>query len=226
MCGRYTLSKDHQELEGRFDFKSPGFQWVPRYNIAPTQPVMAVMGDGERSAELLRWGLIPFWAKDAGIGSKMINARAETVAEKPSFRRSLRQRRCLVPADGFYEWQRNGKMRLPMHITLKSGDAFAFAGLWESWTSPSSEVTRSCAIVTTSANSVLAPIHARMPVILAGDAEDVWLDPTADDPADLLGLLVPYPSELMEPHPVSTLVNTPDNDSPECIRPLQLRQEL
>ncbi len=220
MCGRYTLTKDHQELEGRFDFKASSFDWVPRYNIAPGQPVPAVISNRERHAELLHWGLIPFWAKDRKIGNRMINARAETVADRPSFRRAFRHRRCLVLADGFYEWKKVGRRKAPVRIGLKSGEAFAFAGLWEVWRSSSMEEVRSCAIITTTANALMEPIHDRMPVILSPKAEGRWLDASVEDPAELAGLLLPYPPEAMDAYPVSTLVNSPRNDTPECIRPL------
>ena len=220
MCGRYTLTKNTDELEGRFSFSSSSFDWVPRYNIAPSQEVAVVLADGERRAELMRWGLIPFWAKDPKIGSRMINARAETVAEKPSFRRPLRSMRCLILADGFYEWRKTAGKRVPMRVRLKSGEAFAFAGLYDNWKSPSDEWTRSCTIITTSANPLVGAIHDRMPVILSGEAEEVWLDRAVEDSGALTQLLAPYDAEEMEAYAVSTLVNAPGNDSPECIVPL------
>lgn len=219
MCGRYTLTKTHPELQARFDFKAGGFDWLPRYNIAPTQPVLAILDDGQRHAELLHWGLIPSWARDRSIGSRMINARAETVAEKPSFRGAMRSRRCLVLADGYYEWRKEAGRRVPMHITLKTGEAFAFAGLWETWRATSGELVRSCTVVTTAANSFTQPIHDRMPVILPRDAEGTWLDPRAERASALTGLLRPYAAGEMKAHPVSTLVNSPKNDMPECIVP-------
>ena len=216
MCGRLTLAEDHSELEGRFQFKAQGFEWVPRYNVAPTQPVLAVLGNGERRGEMLRWGLVPSWAKNPGIGSRLINARAETVAEKPAFRQSLRSRRCLVLADGFYEWKHVTGKRVPMRIVLKTGEAFAFAGLWDDWRSPSRDMIRSCTIITTTANTLLAPIHDRMPVILDRDSESAWLDPTAGL-ASLTRMLVPHRPEDMDAYPVSTVVNSPRYDAPECI---------
>jgi len=216
MCGRLTLAEDHAELEGRFQFKAQGFEWAPRYNVAPTQPVLAVLGNGGRRGEMLRWGLVPSWAKDPGIGSRLINARAETVAEKPAFRQSLRSRRCLVLADGFYEWKHVAGKRVPMRIVLKTGEAFAFAGLWDDWRSHSHDMIRSCTIITTTANTFLASIHDRMPVILDRDSENAWLDPAAGL-ASLTRLLAPYRSEDMDAYPVSTVVNSPRNDTPECI---------
>ena len=168
----------------------------------------------------MRWGLIPSWAKSASIGSRMINARAETVAERPSFRTALRRRRCLVLADGFYEWQRNGAGRRPMRITMASGEPFAFAGLWDVWRDPRGETVRSCTIITTAANDLLSSIHDRMPVILPREMESLWLDHAMQDPAALTGVLTPYPVELMEVYEASTLVNSPSNDSPEVVVPV------
>ncbi|MEK7214662.1 MAG: SOS response-associated peptidase, partial [Chloroflexota bacterium] len=173
-----------------------------------------------RTGEVMRWGLVPSWAKDPSVGYRMINARAETVGEKPSFRQALLKRRCLVPADGFFEWRGAGKMRVPLRFTLKSGELFAFAGLWEGWRQPDGEWLHTCTIITTAPNDLVTRIHDRMPVILRRDAEDVWLDPKMIDVALLRGMLVPYPTAEMEARQVSTLVNSPQNDSPECIEPV------
>jgi putative SOS response-associated peptidase YedK len=170
---------------------------------------------------LLRWGLIPSWAKDAAIGNRMINARAETVAEKPSFRRALQQRRCLILADGFYEWRQEGKKKTPLFITLASREPFAFAGLWETWRPPDGEAIHSCTIITTTPNALMESIHNRMPVILAREAETTWLDRTITEPEKLLPLLVPYPETLMDAYEVALTVNSPRNDSPACIAPIQ-----
>jgi putative SOS response-associated peptidase YedK len=195
--------------------------YSPRYNIAPAQSVLTIIDDeGGHRAGLLRWGLIPAWAKDPTIGNRMINARAETVAEKPSFRRALQKRRCLVLADGFYEWRKEGRTKTPMFITLKSREPFAFAGLWETWEPPTGDPVRSCTIITTSPNSLMAAIHDRMPVILPRAAESLWLDRTVTDPQALLPLLAPYAAELMKAYAVSPLVNLPRNDTPACIEPL------
>ena len=192
----------------------------PRYNVAPTQTVIVVNDDGSRHLTEMRWRLIPSWAKDPVIGNRMINARGETVATKPAFRAALRRRRCLIPADGFYEWQQQGRRKQPVYITLKTREPFSFAGLCESWTSPDGEEIKTCTIITTEANALLKPIHDRMPVILTKEAERVWLDPAIQDTERLLSLLVPYPAEEMEAYPVSTRVNNPRSDGPESIEPL------
>ena len=220
MCGRFTLITDIDSLQQRFSFQNGELTYQPRYNIAPTQPVLTVVHRGVNQDEFMRWGLIPSWAKDISVGARMINARSETVAEKPSFRRALQQRRCLVLADGFYEWQGKGKAKISMYIALKTGHSFAMAGLWETWRDPLGEVIRSCTIITTAANEVLEPIHHRMPVILEEDQEAVWLDPDLTDADRLTGLLKPYPPDMVQAHRVSTLVNTPRNDSPQCLAPV------
>ena len=165
----------------------------------------------------MRWGLIPHWAKSASIGSRMINARAETVAEKPAFRDALRRRRCLVLADGFYEWQRTGGAKRPMRIDMQSGEPFAFAGLWSMWRDPDGNRVPSCAIITTAANELLKPIHDRMPVILSRELEEFWLDRSIDDPGSLGSVLTSYSAEAMDAYEVSALVNSPSNDGPEVI---------
>jgi len=221
MCGRFTLTTDLERLETRFDFQAANLSFVPHYNIAPSQSVLTVIADeGGNRAGFLRWGLIPSWAKDSTIGDRMINARAETVAEKPSFRRALQKRRCLVLADGFYEWRKEGRTKTPMFIILTSREPFAFAGLWETWKPPTGDPVHSCTIITTSPNSLMTAIHNRMPVILPRTAESLWLDRTVADPQALLPLLTPYAAELMEAYAVSPLVNSPRNDTPACIEPL------
>lgn len=221
MCGRFTLTTNLGAIAARFGVTRFLEEVGPRYNIAPTQPVIVVNDDGSRHLTEMRWGLIPSWAKEPTIGNRMINARAETVATKPAFRAALRKRRCLIPADGFYEWQQVGRRKQPVYITLKTREPFSFAGLWETWTSPDGEEIKTCTIITTEANDLMKPIHDRMPVILTPDAEAVWLDPAIQDPARLLALLTPYPSEAMEVYPVSTSVNNPSNDGPECVTPLR-----
>ena len=220
MCGRFTLTTDFDRLEERFSFHAANLSYTPRYNIAPTQPVLTLMKEEGHRVGFLRWGLIPSWAKDAAIGDRMINARAETVAEKPSFRRALQKRRCLVLADGFYEWQKEGKKKTPLYIALKSREPFGFAGLWETWQSPAGETIRSCTIITTTPNTLMESIHNRMPVMLPREAEALWLDRTVEDPQVLLPLLAPYPAKAMEAYAVSPLVNSPRNDTPVCIEPL------
>jgi putative SOS response-associated peptidase YedK len=204
-----------------FDLE-PDHSWPLRYNIAPTQEIAAVRADGERGCRTLvslRWGLIPSWAKDPSIGNRMINARAETVAEKPSFRNAMKRRRCLVLSDGYYEWQKKQGPKgpkQPFYFCLNDERPFAFAGLWESWKDPSGSRLESCTIITTEANTLTRPIHDRMPVILPADSYDHWLDPTLHDAAELQPLLRSYPSEEMKAFPVSTLVNSPRNDDPAC----------
>ncbi|HSK99607.1 MAG TPA: SOS response-associated peptidase [Rubrobacteraceae bacterium] len=218
MCGRYTLSTPVGALAEEFGLGGDLPNLPASYNVAPTQAVPAILGnDGGRRLETLRWGLIPAWADDPGIGARMINARSETAAEKPSFRRAFRSRRCLIPADGFYEWQKTPGGKQPYHIHMRDGHPFAFAGLWESWGREGEEI-RSCAILTTTANALVGEIHDRMPVILARDAYDVWLDP-ASESDELAGLLAPYPDEEMETYPVSRFVNSPRNNDPRCIEP-------
>jgi putative SOS response-associated peptidase YedK len=221
MCGRFTLTTDLDRLAEHFAFRAAHLSYTPRYNIAPSQPVLTLIDAQERRAGFLRWGLIPSWAKDLGIGDRMINARAETVAEKPSFRRALQKRRCLVLADGFYEWRKEGKKKTPLFITLKAREPFAFAGLWETWKSPTGEAIHSCTIITTTPNALMESIHNRMPVILPREAETRWLDRTVEDPQSLLSLLTPHPAEAMVAYPVSQLVNSPRNDTSACIEPVE-----
>ena len=221
MCGRFTLTADQDSFEDRFSLTRFDLGWVPSFNIAPTQEVLTVTNDGsENRPELMRWGLVPSWAKDPKIGNRMINARSETLAEKPSFRTAFKRRRCLIPADGFYEWKREGKAKKPMLITVNPGDLFAFAGLWETWKQPDDSWLLTCAIITTSANEFMKSIHDRMPVILPRESEASWLDPEEQDTAMLSELLLPYDSDRMEAYEVSTLVNSPRNNFPEVIEPV------
>ena len=220
MCGRYSLIADIGELRERFDFDGSELTHAPRYNIAPTQMALAVTNGSERRGSYMRWGLIPSWAKSASVGSRMINARAEMVAKRPSFRTALQRRRCLVLADGFYEWKGKGSGKRPMRIVMASGEPFAFAGLWDAWRDPKGEVLRSCTIITTSANELLSPIHDRMPVILPRELESLWLDHDIRDYAALGGILTPYITDEMEAYEVSSLVNSPANDGPEMVVPV------
>jgi putative SOS response-associated peptidase YedK len=216
MCGRYTLSTSIDKLAEEFDLSGSLPDLQSSYNVAPTQEVPAVMeGNGGRRLEMLRWGLIPSWADDPGIGNRMINARSETVAEKPSFRRAFKERRCLIPADGFYEWQKTNGSKQPFYFRMKGWRPFAFAGLWESWYGDGE--IRSCTILTTAANNLVGEIHPRMPVILPHEVYDLWLDSTVQDRDQLLSLLAPYPTEDMEAHPVSRRVNNPSNNEPQCV---------
>ena len=221
MCGRFTLTVEPADLQNAFpEFIFPT-QVAPRYNIAPTQPILSLPNDGTNRADFFVWGLIPSWSKDPTIGSRLINARAETIAEKPSFRSAYKYHRCLIFANGFFEWQtRAGNAaRLPYLIRLKSGRPFVFAGLWEHWHSPDGSEIKSATIITTTANKLMAPIHDRMPVILPVSSYARWLDPSPRASADLKNLLVPYSTDEMEAYPVSTLINSPINDRPEVLVP-------
>ncbi len=222
MCGRFSLGASATTLAAQFGlFEAP--TWAPRYNIAPSQEVLTILRTPDRPEShvaLRRWGLIPMWAEGPAVGSRMINARAETVASKPAFRRAFKERRCLVLADGFYEWQRQERRKQPFYIRLRDGRPFAFAGLWERWAPQDGQPIDSCTILTTVANDLIHPLHVRMPVILPPAAHDAWLDPRLQDVERLQSLLRPYPGEEMMAFPVSTRVNTPRNDTPDCIEPL------
>lgn len=219
MCGRFTYLLSWEEIVALYELTAvtemaPG--WKPRYNAAPTQmmPVIRLDADGRRELALLRWGLVPSWAKDAGAGSQMINARAETVAEKPAFRAAFKTRRCLVPADGFYEWRKTATAKQPYRITMADGSPFAFAGLWERW-SKGDQPLETFTIITTTANELVAPIHDRMPVILDPADYDAWLE--SKDTAIPMALLQPYPARRMSAYPVSTRVNSPKNEDAAVI---------
>ncbi len=220
MCGRFTQSKTAAAIARSFDLDEVP-DWQPRYNIAPTQAVPTIShasNPSGRQFRLLRWGLVPSWAKDLAMGAKLINARAETVAEKPSFRSALKQRRCLVLADGFYEWQRVNGKKQPYYFRVGEGEPFAFAGLWERWQGDGT-VVETCTIITTQANELLQAIHDRMPVILPAKTYDVWLDPTTPTP-QLQNLLQPFDAAIMQGYPVSTMVNSPTKDTAECVNSL------
>lgn len=222
MCGRYTLRATPKELAEIFSlFREP--EWdQPRYNIAPTQTVLTIQFDEDaapREPVLRRWGLVPSWAKDAKIGNSLINARGETVAVKPSFRAAYKRRRCLIPASGFYEWQKlEAKRKQPYYIALEDGRPMAFAGLYEHWQAPDGTALDTCCIITTDANQPMSEIHDRMPVILDSDDYDRWLDPSQDAGA-LQTLLRPAPDDLLQLTAISTYVNNPRNDGPKCLEP-------
>jgi putative SOS response-associated peptidase YedK len=222
MCGRFTLTDPDADLAVQFNLPEiPDL--APRYNIAPTQPVAAVRLNVESAARemvLFHWGLIPFWAKDPGIGARMINARAETAAEKPAFRAAFKRRRCLVVADGFYEWQKQDGPKQPFFIYLHDRRPFAFAGLWEHWEGGDGSVVESCTLLTTQPNELVRPLHNRMPVILHPRDYDLWLDLEVQDAARLQPLLRPFPSAEMEAHAVSRRVNRPENDDPAIVEPV------
>jgi putative SOS response-associated peptidase YedK len=221
MCGRYSFTSPLEAVRRLFAV-SGGGNLAPRYNIAPTQPAVVVRPspkpDQERELAILTWGLVPSWAKDPSMAAKLINARAETVAEKPSFRNAFRRRRCLVPADGFYEWKAAPGGKQPYRIAFEDERPFAFAGLWEHWQGADGSEIESFAIVTTEANELLRPLHPRMPVILDPEQHAPWLDPATEDAALLLG---PYAGRGLRCYPVSRHVNNVRNDDPECIRPLK-----
>lgn len=222
MCGRFTLTVDPSTVQLQFALESLPAGLTPRYNIAPTQPVLALTNEGTHDAALLRWGLIPSWARDPAIGNRMINARAETLAEKQSFKHAFRRRRCVIFADGFYEWQKHPDGRkTPLFIHLEDGAPFAFAGLWETWRPADGEDwLRTCTIITTAPNDFMAPIHNRMPVILGQDALDDWLAPGEVDPEALQPLLKPFDRGTLAAYEVSRAVNSPANESPDLVKPL------
>lgn len=223
MCGRYTITIDADKAREDLGIVQMPADYTPRFNVAPTQPIAVVADANTRAAEWMRWGLIPSWAKDPSIGSKLINARAETVNEKPSFRAAFAKRRCLILADGFYEWQKGAGTKgrsQPYYFRREDGKPFAFAGLWEFWKSPEGEPVRSATIITTAANDLVKPVHERMPVMLSGDALWAWLEGASE--SELLALLKPYPPEQMMRFPVSPMVNRPEYDRPDLIAQVQI----
>ena len=214
MCGRFTLRASPSEIAEFFEVMRDLVEWVtPIFNIAPTQSILAIRADSAgREPARLRWGLIPSWAKDTKLAATMINARAETVSEKPAYRAAFKRRRCLVPVSGFYEWQKDGKAKIPYLISLRSSELFAFAGLWEKWHAPDGSIVESCSVLTTSANELMATIHDRMPVILLSSVYDVWLSPEVEDSGALSELLVQYPADYMHAVRVSEVVNNARNE--------------
>jgi putative SOS response-associated peptidase YedK len=220
MCGRYTLAKPFKSIVTHFKTKTRQLGFKERFNIAPSQNVPTVVYDGQnRRISVLRWGLIPHWAKDGSMGMKTINARAETISEKPSFRDSFKSKRCLVPADGFIEWARNSKEKTPKYINLKSNELFGMAGLWAEWNG-NGESIQTFSIVTTEANDLIGKVHHRMPVILNPESYSKWLDPAASS-AQLKSLLVPYAPQEMNVRSISKVVNSTKNDSPDCLNPTE-----
>ena len=225
MCGRFRLSRRKQLIEEHFDCDPGDEEWSPRFNIAPTQPVPVIRqhpNEPVRELSLMRWGLIPHWSKDASGAASTINARSETAAVKPVFRDPLRLRRCLIPADGFYEWARKGASKQPFCFEVKDGELFAFAGLWDGWKDPSGKWVKTCSILTTTPNAVTSAVHDRMPVILDPDSYDLWLDPGTQNVAAISQLLKPYDARSMRCYPVSTRINHVANDDEECSRPVEL----
>ncbi len=220
MCGRFILISPPELLRVNFQYEEhPNFP--PRYNIAPTQPIaIARMADGKRHFALVRWGLLPSWVKDPGTFSLLINARGESVCDKPAFRAAMKYRRCLIPADGFYEWKTVGSRKQPYYVRPKSGEPLAFAGLWETWTGPNGEELETAAIITTNANDALSDIHHRMPVIVPPEAFNLWLDCTKVDAKTAETIIKPAPDDLLDAYPISTAVNQVGNDSSQLIEPM------
>lgn len=223
MCGRYGLNSTPRRMAARFQLPTDQFELFPRYNIAPTQPVVIIRQNGytmQRELTHVVWGLIPSWAKDPAIGHRMINARSESAAIKPGYRAAMKYRRCIVPADLFYEWRKPapgmGKTKQPFAIRRRDGDLLAFAGLWEHWQSADGGEIESCTILTTDANAMMQPLHDRMPVILSPDDEARWLDASMQDPARVLDLLRPCPADWLEAYPVSTYVSNPRHEGERC----------
>jgi putative SOS response-associated peptidase YedK len=232
MCGRYRLSRRKQIIEEHFDAADWQDDWSPRYNIAPTQHVPVIRRhpkESVRQISLMRWGLIPHWAKDASGAASTINAKSETAATKPAFRDPLKYRRCLIPADGFYEWSRRGKTKQPFCFEVDEGKLFAFAGLWDGWKDSNGKWVKSCSILTTVPNAVTATVHDRMPVILNRASYDLWLDPGMQNVAVISELLKPYDARLMRSYPISTRINHVANDDEDCsrhIEPMQAQNSL
>lgn len=224
MCGRYTITVTLEELLLRYDMYDTYMpRYSPKYNVAPGQQVMAIVHDGQRNKlGELRWGLIPEWAKDEKMGYQMLNARSETLADKPAFRKPFERKRCLIPADSFYDWKGTGKHKQPMRIMLRSKELFSMAGLYDTWTSPEGVRISTCTVITTESNEMMKDIHERMPVILPRDKEAVWLDRSMKNVGQLRPLLQPYPSELMMAYPVSSRVGNVRNDDELCIEPISL----
>lgn len=221
MCGRFTLFSSKQEIQDQYQVSWDG-EIRQRYNIAPTQPILTMIhhDSGEREIRWFRWGLIPFWAKEPSIGNRLINARGETVHQKPSFRHLLKRKRCLILVNGFFEWKREGERKQPYYIRCKDRKLFSFAGLWDVWQA-NEQAIYSCTIITTEANPLIQPIHQRMPVILDEEREEQWLDPKKDM-TDAQSFINPFDAKKMELYPVSTLVNHPRNDQPELIQPIKI----
>jgi len=222
MCGRFRLGKGREALKEYFGAETD-VEWSPRYNIAPTDQIPTVRQNPSRPARelsLMRWGLIPYWAKDAAIGARTINARSETAATTPAFRDALKLRRCLIPADGFYEWKKLPKVRQPYCFTLQDNSIFGFAGIWDRWKDADGKIIESCSILTGQPNPLAATIHDRMPVILPPENYDLWLDPGFKDTQEISGMLKPYDSALMKAYPVSTRVNAVKNDEAQCAEPI------
>lgn len=228
MCGRYRLSRRKQIIEEHFDAASDE-DWTPRYNIAPTQPVPIIRQHPQqpkRVMSLVRWGLIPSWSTNASGAARMINARSDTAHVLPAFKNALKLRRCLIPADGFYEWQKRGSSRQPYCFEAKDGELFALAGLWERWKDPNGKWVKSCSILTTAPNAVTSPVHDRMPIILHPESYDLWLDPGMHDIAGVQNLLKPCDAAFLRSYRIGKRVNNVANDDAECATPVELEHPL
>jgi putative SOS response-associated peptidase YedK len=227
MCGRYRLSRHKQIVEQYFDSVSDEPDWLPRYNVAPTQLIPVVRqhpSEPRRELSMMRWGLIPAWTKDSSGAARMINARSETAMTLPAFRDAFKSRRCIVPADGFYEWEKTGKVKQPYCFEVNDGELFAFAALWDRWKEPSGEFVETCSILTTTPNALTSSIHDRMPVILKREDYDLWLDPGMKDVAVASELLKPFDAALMKSYPVGTRLNNAGNDDAECAVAVELAE--
>ncbi len=228
MCGRYSITSTLGDLWARFPIRNEDLAYQARFNIAPTDPVLAVINEGDRGsglqephAEMLRWGLVPHDAEGTRGAARLINARSETAAGNHAFRSPIQRRRCIIVADGFYEWKKDGKARYPFRFVVDDGSPFGFAGVWDQWCSPETgDALRTCSILTTEANALVRRIHDRMPVILRPEDEPRWIDATITDPAVVTDLFAPYPADRMQAFAISTVVNSVRNDVPECIQPL------
>lgn len=220
MCGRFSFSPLAKIIEDRFDVKVDSANYKPRYNCAPSQNLAVISNTNSNVLSYYRWGLIPFWAKDKSIGNKLINSKAETITDKPSFKNAFKRKRCLVLSDGFYEWKKvNPKEKIPYRIKMQDDSLFAMAGIWDTWKDEAGETIHSFSIITTTPNDLVANIHARMPVILNRKDEKLWL--SNNDPDALVSLLEPFPAKEMTAHAVSKLVNSPMNDTPEVLKPAE-----
>jgi putative SOS response-associated peptidase YedK len=220
MCGRFVLTADGSQLQLAFDLNAAPDPLAPRFNIAPSQPIAVITNDNPHDLTYFKWGLVPSWSKDPAMGNKMINARSETAFEKPAFRSAFKRRRCLIPADGFFEWQKREGGKVPMFIHMDDYSVFAFAGLWEVWYSPDGGELRTATILTTSPNELMSSIHDRMPVILERKDYEQWLAPGDQKSESLMPLMKSFDTNRMAAHAVSTYVNSPGNDSPETIEPI------
>jgi putative SOS response-associated peptidase YedK len=226
MCGRFALISGKEAVRLLLPELNAGLWPVPRYNIAPAQDILTVLNDGRLMTSFAKWGLIPSWSKDHSMGTRLINARAETLAEKTSFRNPFKRQRCLIFANGFFEWDKNtgGKTKIPYYFKLKTGGLIALAGLWDRWKSPGGDIITSCTIITTGANSLVGRIHERMPVILPPEDLMKWIAPEEKVPEALNGLLKPCPPEIMESYAVSDAVNSPAHDDPVCVKPYSVNR--